>query len=70
MPASRVRQLSEVIDEGQPAARDLLAPLPVGSAERSVSLPGIGFRLNGDSLLPSRSPGEVGRDNDRWLEDE
>ena len=70
VPASRVRQLSEVIDEGQPAARDLLAPLPVGSAERSVSLPGIGFRLNGDSLLPSRSPGEVGRDNDRWLEDE
>ena len=67
VPASRVRSLGEVLAEGQPNARDLLRQLPVGSQNRAVSLPAIGFRLNGDSLQPTRAPRKNGHDNDRYL---
>ena len=67
VPASRVRSLGEVLAEGQPNARDLLRQLPVGSQNSAVSLPAIGFRLNGDSLQPTRAPRKNGHDNDRYL---
>jgi crotonobetainyl-CoA:carnitine CoA-transferase CaiB-like acyl-CoA transferase len=53
---SRVRKLSEVIDEGQPAARGLLHEIAVGDAPTAVKVPGIGFQKNGDSLGPQRPP--------------
>lgn len=66
IPASRVRKLSETLTEGQPQARGLLRTLPVGEAETPVSLPGIGFKLNGASLLPDRPPRSVGADRPQW----
>lgn len=66
IPASRVRKLSETLTEGQPKARGLLQTLPVGEAETPVSLPGIGFKLNGASLLPDRPPRSVGADRPQW----
>ncbi len=67
VPASRVRSLGEVLAEGQPNARDLLRQLPVGTQNTTVSLPAIGFRLNGDSLQPKRAPRKNGHDNDKYL---
>lgn len=67
VPAARVRSIGELLREGQPAARDLLHQLPVGEHATPVQLPAIGFRLNGDSLAPTRPPRRVGEDNDRWL---
>jgi crotonobetainyl-CoA:carnitine CoA-transferase CaiB-like acyl-CoA transferase len=67
VPASRVRKLSEVISEGQPAARGLLHEVAVGTEGMPVQLPGIGFLLNGDSLGPREAPRPVGSDNDTWL---
>ncbi len=67
VPAARVRSIGELLREGQPAARDLLHELPVGEHATPVQLPAIGFRLNGDSLAPTRPPRRVGEDNDRWL---
>ena len=67
VPASRVRKLSEVIDEGQPAARGLLHDIDVGVEATVVRVPGIGFQLNGDSLGPRHAPRPVGSDNDQWL---
>lgn len=67
VPVSRVRTLSEVIDEGQPAARGLLHEIEVGADATPVQVPGIGFRLNGDSLGPRRAPRPVGSDNHTWL---
>ena len=67
VPASRVRSLGEVLAEGQPNARDLLRQLPVGTQNTTVSLPAIGFRLNGDSLQPTRAPRKNGHDNDKYL---
>ena len=67
VPASRVRSVGEVLAEGQPESRDLLRELPVGARAISVSLPSIGFRLNGDSLQPQQAPRNSGQDNDKYL---
>ena len=67
VPASRVRSVGEVLAEGQPESRDLLRELPVGTRAISVSLPAIGFRLNGDSLQPQQAPRNSGQDNDKYL---
>ena len=63
VPASRIRRLSEVIDEGQPAARGLLHTVEVGPSATPVQVPGVGFLLNGDSLGPRRPPQPAGADN-------
>ena len=65
--ASRVRSVGEVLAEGQPEARDLLRELSVGTRGTPVSLPGIGFRLNGDSLQPQQAPRISGQDNAKYL---
>ena len=67
VPASRVRSVGEVLAEGQPEARDLLRQLSVGVQDTPVSLPAIGFRLNGDSLQPRLAPRRSGQDNDKYL---
>lgn len=67
VPASRVRSIGQLLDEGQPSARGLLHEVAVGERDTLVQLPGIGFRLNGDSLGPERPPHKVGQDDDRWL---
>jgi crotonobetainyl-CoA:carnitine CoA-transferase CaiB-like acyl-CoA transferase len=67
VPASRVRSVGEVLAEGQPESRDLLRELPIGTRATSVSLPAIGFRLNGDSLQPQQPPRNSGQDNDKYL---
>lgn len=67
VPASRARKLSELLADGQPAARGLLTELEVGERGTKAQLPGIGFRLNGHSLGPTRAPRTVGNDNTRWL---
>ena len=65
VPASRVRTIGEVLDEGQLASRELLAEIEV--ANNPVKLPGIGFKLNGHSLVPQRAPKMAGADNKKWI---
>ncbi|MCB1739385.1 MAG: CoA transferase, partial [Gammaproteobacteria bacterium] len=67
VPVSRVRSMSQLIEEGQPDARGLLHSTPIGAQDTHVRLPAIGFRLNGDSLAPTRPPRRVGEDNTSWL---
>lgn len=67
VPASRVRRLSETIADGQPAARELLHDMSVGSEGTPVKVPGVGFRLNGHSLGPQQPPRPLGSDNDTWF---
>lgn len=67
VPASRVRKMAELLAEGQPQARQLLKEVVVGPSDITVSLPAIGFRLNGDSLQPTRAPRKNGHDNDKYL---
>ena len=70
VPASAVRTINELIEEGQPDARELISRLPVGSTNRKVAFPAIGFRMNGVSLSPDQPPKGVGEDNLKWLQRE
>ena len=67
VPASRVRSIGELLAEGQPQARQLLAEVAVGADDTAVSLPSIGFRLNENSLQPRCPPRKNGADNDKYL---
>lgn len=60
VPASRVRAMDELIAEGQPAARNLLATVDVGSV--TVELPTIGFKVNGKTPGPREAPRLLGAD--------
>lgn len=66
VPASRVRQLSETLAEGQLQARGMLQSLPVGAEQTEVALPGVGFRMNGQSLVPNSAPRRAGADTPHW----
>ena len=66
VPASRVRTLSETLAEGQLQARGMLQSLPVGAEQIEVSLPGVGFRMNGQSLVPDSAPRRAGADMPHW----
>ena len=66
VPASRVRQLSETLAEGQLQARGMLQSLPVGAEQTEVALPGVGFRMNGQSLVPNSAPCRAGSDTPHW----
>jgi crotonobetainyl-CoA:carnitine CoA-transferase CaiB-like acyl-CoA transferase len=68
VPASRVRRLSETVAEGQLQARGMLSELEVGEDATLVSLPGVGFRLNGASLIPDQPPRPAGADAPKWSE--
>ncbi len=67
VPASRVRSIDELIDEGQPDARGLLVDVPV--ADRSVRLPTMGVKINGEVPGPVEPPHRLGEDNGRILAD-
>ena len=67
VPAAQVRSISEVLTEGQPETRGLLATLEIGKKNIEIKLPAIGFQLNGDSLKPLNAPKKIGHDNSEIL---
>lgn len=67
VPASRVRSLDELLDEGQPAARGLLATMDVAGVD--VALPTAGFKVNGEVPAPTGPPPSLGADTARVLAD-
>lgn len=67
VPASRVRSMDELIDEGQPAARGLLAEIEVEGT--AVQIPTAGFKVNGQVPGPIEPPHGLGADTDRVLTD-
>jgi len=67
VPASRVRSLRNLIDEGQPSARGLLNKVAVGTDDTPVTLTGAGFQLNGHSLGPRGTAHPAGAHNAEWV---
>ena len=67
VPASRVRSLDELLDEGQPAARELLRPVEVGTT--TAAIPTAGFKVNGQVPGPALAPAMLGADTERLLAD-
>jgi len=69
VPASQVRSISEVLTDGQPDSRGLLAPLKIENTNIEIKVPAIGFQLNGNSLKPRNAPKRIGHDNTEFLEE-
>ncbi|MGF1597508.1 MAG: CaiB/BaiF CoA transferase family protein [Acidimicrobiales bacterium] len=67
VPAARVRSLDVLLEEGQPAARGVLAPVEVDG--RTLALPTVGFKVGGEAPGPRRPPPALGADTDRVLAD-
>jgi crotonobetainyl-CoA:carnitine CoA-transferase CaiB-like acyl-CoA transferase len=59
VPAARVRSMTEVVDEGHPAARGVVQPAP-GSGEAPVLVPGSGVVIDGAMAGPSGPVPELG----------
>lgn len=65
VPASRVRSMDEVLAEGQPSARNLLAEVDI--IDQPTQLPTVGVKFNGTVPGPVNPPPRLGGDNVRIL---
>ncbi len=67
VPGVRVRRMDEVLGEPQLAARGLMQPVALDGLDRSVSLPSLGFKANGEVTAPSTSPPRLGQHTNEVL---
>jgi formyl-CoA transferase len=67
VPAVRVRTLAEVLDEAQLAVRGLTTALPLPNPERTVRVPTLGFKVNGEVTPPTVPPPQLGEHTEAVL---
>jgi len=67
VPGVRVRRMDEVLGEPQLAARGLMHPVALEGLGREVALPSLGFKANGETAPPRRSPPRLGQHTDQVL---
>ncbi len=71
IPAGRVRSMTEVVDDGHPAARGLLQPAPPNTDDRAAAepplVPGAGVRIDGVMPGPRGPVPETGGGTGRIL---
>jgi len=68
VPAAKIRTLTEVLAEGQPAARGLLTAVTPVEGGPPVQVPTAGFKLNGAVLAPTHPPPRLGADTEAVLQ--
>jgi crotonobetainyl-CoA:carnitine CoA-transferase CaiB-like acyl-CoA transferase len=64
VPAVRVRTVPEVLAEPHVAVRGVRRPVFDEASGRTLEVPSIGFKLNGQALGPVRGPARLGDDTD------
>jgi crotonobetainyl-CoA:carnitine CoA-transferase CaiB-like acyl-CoA transferase len=69
VPAARVREFAEVMNEGQLKARGITAPIELPGLEVTAHVPTLGFKVNGDVVAPVAPPPELGQDTDVILKE-
>jgi crotonobetainyl-CoA:carnitine CoA-transferase CaiB-like acyl-CoA transferase len=67
VPAARVRNIDEVLREGQIQARGLMAEVDLPGYDGEVHLPALGFKINGEMQAPTSPPPTLGGDTDEVL---
>ena len=67
VPAARVRDFAEVMEEGQLKARGITAPMGLPGRDATVHVPTLGFKVNGGVVAPKAAPPELGGDTDSIL---
>ena len=68
VPASRVRTLPEVVAEPQFAQRGQWPEMDLESPTRTVRLPAVGFKVDGQVIGPTHAPPQLGQDTNAVLE--
>lgn len=68
VPAARVRTIHEVLNEEQLKTRGITSEVHVPSLNRSAALPGLGFKVDHNSVGPDVAPPALGADTRAVLE--
>ena len=69
VPAARVRDFGETMQEAQVEARRLMTVYRLPSVDRVVSAPTLGFKANGERQQATKPPPTLGEDTDAVLAD-
>jgi crotonobetainyl-CoA:carnitine CoA-transferase CaiB-like acyl-CoA transferase len=69
VPAARVRTLSQVLNEDQLKARELMTTVEMVGASSPAHVPSLGFKVDGDVTAVTRPPARLGEDTDGVLTD-
>ena len=67
VPAAKVRSLDETLAEDQARVRQFTARLNVPGRSQEVHVPTLGFKVNGDAVLPTSTPPTLGQDTNSIL---
>ncbi len=67
VPAARVRTISQVLNEGQLAARGLMTTVDMPGATSPAHVPSLGFKVDGNVTSVTRPPARLGSDTDAVL---
>lgn len=67
VPAARVRTINEVLDEPQLKARQLMHSMPLAGIDQPAHMPTLGFKVDGQTVHPTRPPPALGADTESVL---
>jgi formyl-CoA transferase len=69
VPAGKVRSLGDIADSDQLAARGMVRTVADDITGREYRVPGVGFKLAGDSMAATAPPPRLGQDTEALLAD-
>jgi len=69
VPAGKVRSLGDIADSVQLATRGMVQTIADGITGRDYKVPGVGFKLAGDSMAATAPPPRLGQDTEAVLSD-
>ena len=68
VPAAKVRKLDEILSEQQIIERKLTKLINVEGAQKSLHMPTLGFKVNGEVVAPTTAPPRLGEHNNSLLD--
>jgi crotonobetainyl-CoA:carnitine CoA-transferase CaiB-like acyl-CoA transferase len=68
VPAAKVRKLDEILSEQQIIERKLTKLIHVEGAQKSLHMPTLGFKVNGEVVAPTTPPPRLGGHNNSLLD--
>ena len=70
VPAARVRNLDEILDERQVKERKVTQKLKIPGIKNSLHMPTLGFKVDNKVVAPQKPPPKLGQDNHHIIKNE
>ena len=70
VPAARVRNLDEILDERQVKERRVTQKLKIPGIKNSLHMPTLGFKIDNKVVAPQKPPPKLGQDNHHLIKNE